>query len=92
MTKTEIKNKLNETFSKLIQETDSDLFNKYKKDFLETVSKINLSDSSALENQIVIFNSTCDEYITKGFNDTAKQLLFGDLEMFLATVDEGLVD
>jgi hypothetical protein len=92
MTKTEIKNKLNDIFSKLIQETDVDLFNKHRQDFLNVVAEIKLSNTSSLESQINVFNITCDEYINKGFNATAKQLLFGDFQMFLVTVDEGLVD
>jgi hypothetical protein len=92
MTKTEIKNKLNETFLILIQETNVDLFNKHRQDFLNVVSEIKLSNTSTLESQIDIFNLTCDEYISKGFNTTAKQLLFGDFEMFLVTVDECLID
>ncbi|WP_418263361.1 hypothetical protein [Flavobacterium faecale] len=88
MSNLEIKNNLNEVFLKLIQETNPDLFNKYRRDFLDVISEIKLSDTSALESQIDIFNLTCDEYVNKGFNQDAKQLLFGDFEMFLITLCE----
>lgn len=91
MSNSEIKKELNVIFAKLIQETNVDLFNKHRQDFLNIVLEIKLSNTATLESQIASFNFTCDEYINKGFNIDAKQLLFGDFEMFLVTVDEDSV-
>lgn len=88
MSNSEIKKELNIIFAKLIQETNVDLFNKYRQDFLNIVSEIKLLNTATLESQIASFNFTCDEYINKGLNNDAKQLLFDDFQMFLVTVDE----
>lgn len=81
---------LNTIFVKLIQQTDKEKFNEYKEDFLNLLIAIKFSDTTTMDMQLGMFEKTCVEYINSNFHTDFKELLFGDFQMFLITVDEGL--